>query len=353
MPRPASIAWRRSILTGGDEIWIATTNSVGSIIGYWLEVPDPVFQAPQWNVQHIAGPGSANFAQAPRIAAAPAIAFDPFPSARGAAGRTSPRVDLTAFLYYVAYDRLGGQWYSRNVAGATGSVVAITVMPDDYVYILTVSSAGELIGWFGGYLDSPFVAMPIPAFGPAPTVVAAMAVRTVNSSQVEVHVLAGQRPSPSAPDTDNMLTYYWSTYSAGSSGGAGSFGPWQSNNILMPYLHPYIVYPTWPVSIALGPNPNGEVIITVPVEVDLGSLKKIYLYYFFANSPGSSWSAKEFAGPSSPFGDSKLSSGGVAVDGNGVAHCLTITAFAGPPPGLISRRSRTSLLPKEVLAATR
>jgi hypothetical protein len=53
MPRPASIAWRRSILTGGDEIWIATTNSVGSIIGYWLEVPDPVFQAPQWNVQHI------------------------------------------------------------------------------------------------------------------------------------------------------------------------------------------------------------------------------------------------------------------------------------------------------------
>jgi hypothetical protein len=83
MPRPASIAWRRSILTGDDEIWIATTNSVGSIIGYWLEVPDPVFQAPQWNVQHIAGPGSANFAQAPRIAAAPAIAFDPFPSARG------------------------------------------------------------------------------------------------------------------------------------------------------------------------------------------------------------------------------------------------------------------------------
>ena len=219
MPSPASIAWRRSILAGDDEIWIVMTNSAGSTMSYWVEVPDPVASPQPWSVQQIAGPGSANVPTAAGYA--PAIAFDPFPSAGGGRRAHVAADGPNGVVYYLTYDRLGGQWFSRDVSGATGSVVGMTVMPDDYVYMLTVSSGEELIGWLGGYLDCPFVQVPISATGTtnaAPAVVAAMAVRSVNSSQIEVHVVAVQQPGANAPNTDNVLTYFWSTYTAGSSG---------------------------------------------------------------------------------------------------------------------------------------
>ena len=333
MPSPASIAWRRSVLAGNDEIWIVMTNSAGSIMSYWVEVPDPVASPQPWSVQQIAGPGSANVPTAAGYA--PAIAFDPFPSVRGGRRAHVAAAGPNGVVYYLAYDRLGGQWYSRDVSGATGSVVGITVMPDDYVYMLTVSSGEELIGWLGGYLDSPFVQAPIPATGTtnaAPAVVAAMAVRSVNSSQIEVHVVAVQQPGANAPDTDNVLMYFWSTYAAGSSGAAGSFGPWQSNQISMPSIPgTTTVYPSWPVSIALSLNPNGEIIVTAPVEAKSGPLNKSYLYYFVASSPGSKWSPVMIQGPYA--GEIELSSGGVAVDGNGTAHSLVIRSYTGPGPG--------------------
>jgi len=70
------------------------------------------------------------------------------------------------------------------------------------------------------------------------------------------------------------------------------------------------------------------VIVTAPVEAESGSLSESYLYYFVANSPGSTWNSTKIQGPSG--GQIELSSGGVAVDGNGTAHSLVIRSYTGP-----------------------
>jgi hypothetical protein len=103
MPSPASIAWRRSILAGNDEIWIVMTNSAGSIMSYWVEVPDPVASPQPWSVQQIAGPGSANVPTA-------ALPSHSTRSRRraGGEGRTSPRMGLTALFTTSLTTGLGG-----------------------------------------------------------------------------------------------------------------------------------------------------------------------------------------------------------------------------------------------------
>jgi hypothetical protein len=330
MPKPASIAWRPA--AGGDEIWVVTTNSAGAIIGYSTVVAGAITGPVQWNAQNIAKAGSATVPSAPQAPEAPAVAFGgfgtrffPLNGVHVAAGGPN------GVVYYSTRELVhvvGGPWPSQNVTGATGSVVGITVMPDDWVFILTVSSGQELMGWLGNW-DNEFKPVPIPTFGtttPAPANFAAMTVRSVNSSQIEVHAVGAAIENT----TTNELTYFWSTYTAGSGGNAGSFTTWQSNNIAPPTLNKgEIVYPDGRPSIALGPN--GQVVVTAPVNVRDGTLAQgSFLYYFVANSPGSTWFPTKLAGPSGVQQHFLISSGGVAVDDNGIGHSLVINASTLP-----------------------
>ena len=168
MQSSASIAWRPGI--GGDEIWIVTTNSLGSIIGYWAVAPDPLTHtyALQWNVEQIAGPNSAAATPWQRR----------LPSHSAGSGKlpflprrvcTSPRVDPTALFItlpsnsFPSLDRAMAQSKrfrrDRFRGRRHGNARRLRVN------ILTASDDEKLIGWLGNW-DTPFVQMPIPT--PAP-----------------------------------------------------------------------------------------------------------------------------------------------------------------------------------------
>jgi hypothetical protein len=312
-----SIAWCPS--TAGDnldDLSIVTTNSNGAIVVYSAIVPDPTVVT-QWISEQISAPGAAG-------AEAPAIAFDSSESTHIAAGGPN------GVIYYLRRRSglLFSGWRSQNISGASGSVIGITVMPDNQVYILTISSSGELIGWLGTF-NAPFIQSPIPnpgATSPAPAVAAAMAVRSVSSSQVEVHVVATQ-PGASSP-RQTVLTYFWSNYAAGSGGGPGSFGTWQSNTIPMPSNNEITYYASFDLGMALGPA--DEVVVTArTIEILAGSNDSNpgLLLCFVANSPGSAWNTfLNF--PARPGTSSNTLP--VAVDANGAIHSFCITKSPDP-----------------------
>jgi hypothetical protein len=312
-----SIAWCPS--TAGDnldDLCIVTTNSNGAIIVYSTIVPDP-FVSSQWISEQISRPGTAG-------TEAPAIAFGSSTSTHIAAGGPNGVV-------YHLRRRLGllfSGWMSQSISGASGSVIGITVMPDNQVYMLTISSSGELIGWLGTF-NAPFVQSPIQssaATSPAPAIGAAMTVRSVSSSQVEVHVVAAQPGASSARQT--VLTYFWSTYEAGSGGETGSFGTWQSNTIPMPSSSEIAFYSNGDVGIAL--SPGGEVIVTTrTIQLLAGDNYSQLgpLYCFIASSVGSAWNPP-VGFPAAPGNSSDTLA--VAVDANGATHSFCVKLSIDP-----------------------
>jgi hypothetical protein len=174
-------------------------------------------------------------------------------------------------------------------------------MPDNNVYIITVSSSQELTGYLGTF-DNTFVAAPIPNLDttiPTTTLGAAMAVVS-SSSQNEVHVVASQiQQQPTGPPI-YVLTYFWSSYEAGS-----GFGQWQPIQITETagYSH---------ASIAVGPN--GEVIVAalVPIKNAPDELR-----YYVANAPGLAFNPTPSAAVNTSYP-------ALAVDTNGKAHCIAM-----------------------------
>jgi hypothetical protein len=305
MPNP-SIAWR-PLADGSDVIMIVVTGTDGSLNSYSVTAPDPVVNPEnlQWSAGQIAGPGSAT--------GTPGIAFGGFLTTHVAASGAE------GIVYYLFDDfvRLGqdNTWYSQTISSSsTDTMVGIAVMPDDQVYVLTVSSSGELVGYLGSAGNS-FVPATIPN---SDTSRAAMAVRSISSSEIEVHIVAGQQQAQSSSVT-NILTYFWSTYTKGA-----GFGPWQSNQVIgntdtNPPPRGERLQAIYPGAITI--SPNGQVVVSGLIDSPTAPLTS--LYYFIANSPGSEWSSALMAGQGV-----KCSFPSVAVDGNNIAHSIYMHAPA-------------------------